>query len=117
MAEAAGDFGAEAMQLKVEGIFGVAACFYFAAEILQRRTEGLSDEFAGVGLLEVEKIRAMEELAHLGQLTIEMGRAGLHGLTAYAQDKASEGIVAVTHASYRCQGLPNRRSMEALGIR
>ena len=89
MADAVGDFGAEAMQLKVEGIFRVAACFYFAAEILQCRTEGLSDELAGVGLLESEKIRAMEELAHLGQLAIEMGRVGLHELTAYAQDKAS----------------------------
>ena len=74
-----GNFGAEAMQLKVEGIFGVAACVYFAAKILQSRTEGLSDELAGVGLLESEKIRAMEELAYLGQLAIEMGRIGLHG--------------------------------------
>ena len=107
MAEAVGDFGAEAIQLKVEGIFGVEACFYFAAEILQCRTEGLSDEPAGVGLLEAEKIRAMEELAHLGQLTIEMGRAGLHGLTAYAQHKASEGVVAVTYALHGCQDPPD----------
>ena len=89
MAEAVGNFGAEAMQLKVEGIFGMVACFYFAAEILQGRTEGLSDELAGVGLLEGKKIRAKKELAHLGQLAIEMGRIGLHGLTA--QDNASEG--------------------------
>jgi hypothetical protein len=33
-------------------------------------------------LLESEKIRAMEELAHLGQLAIERGRVGLHRLTA-----------------------------------
>ena len=70
MVEAVGDFGAEGMQLKVEGIFGVAACSYFAAEILQCRTEDPSEEFAGVSLLESEKIRAMEELAHLGQLAI-----------------------------------------------
>ncbi len=98
MAEAVGDFGAESMQIKVEGIFGVAACVYFAAEFLQGRTEGLSDEVAGVGLLEPEKIRAMEELAHLGQLAIEIGRVGLHGLTAYSQDKASEGLWVVTHS-------------------
>jgi hypothetical protein len=96
VAEAVVDFGAEAMQLKVEGIFGVAACIYFAAEFLQCRTEGLSDEVAGVGLLESEKIRAMKELAYLGQLAIEIGRVGLHGLTVYAQDKAS---VVATHSS------------------
>ena len=96
MAQAVGDRGAEAMQLQVEGIFGVAACVYFAAEFLQCRTEGLSDELAGVGLLESEKIRTMEELAYLGELAIEIGRMGLHGLTVYAQDKAS---VVATHAS------------------
>ncbi len=92
MVEAMGDFGAEAVQLKVKGIFGVAACFYFVEEILQCWTEGLGEELARVDLLESEKNRALEELAHLGQLAIEMGRVGLHGLTAYAQDKASKGL-------------------------
>jgi hypothetical protein len=70
----------------------MAACVDFAAEILQSRTECLSDELAGIGLLESEKIRAMEELAYLGQLAIEIGGVSLHGLTVCGQDKASEGL-------------------------